>query len=304
MKHLSEKKIFLYAADMLNDKKKRRVADHLTSCDSCQQILDENTLFIRSITAPPLSMPDMELLKSQRNQLISRIRTLNERPRAKQYRPRIVFPYRNLLSTAIGIFILCIGIYTGGQIEKRNQRDKLAFMLGQQQFTSLDIRQNEHKYAQISLTYKDRDEKTLTARLEDQVIQCALAVNLLTESQDNIRLKNIDLIRPNIHNRPVIDALINLANKDTNPGIRFKALELLGPFISDRQVTECFITTYLDDDTNGLRIKALRYLSRSFNTQTRSLLSSWAVSDPVVKALLIDQVPQLAPSINNAATTS
>ena len=84
----------------------------------------------------------------------------------------------------------------------------------------------------------------------------------------DLRLDSLDLLKPQMQDADVRQALCQAARRDPNPSVRLKAVEALRGFELDDQVRQTLLDVLQHDKNPGVRVEAVSALRAFFETQT------------------------------------
>lgn len=269
MHRLREKTLWAWASGELQGRKAGRVEAHVKGCPRCAEAAAGYRQTLEAASSLRPGLPDEAEVRLQRNRLMARIAVPEFRPRrawTPQWRAVAVFA----LGLLVGLLLRGMNIPSGQTLTVTP-----GAMAGAA-FTGLEIGEAEGRPGEITLRYATQEEHAITGRLETQAVQCALALSLLSEPRDNVRLRHIDLLRLSQDSGPVLDALLTLARQDSNPGVRIKAVRLLTPHAGNPQVRETLLAVYMNDAVQGVRILAAQGLAGAHAPTLRDLLKSGA----------------------------
>jgi hypothetical protein len=84
----------------------------------------------------------------------------------------------------------------------------------------------------------------------------------------DLRLDSVELLKPQMQDSDVRQALCQAARRDLNPSVRLKAVEALRGFELDDQVRQTLLDALQHDKNPGVRVEAVSALRAFFESQT------------------------------------
>ncbi|MBI2428460.1 MAG: HEAT repeat domain-containing protein [Ignavibacteriales bacterium] len=105
----------------------------------------------------------------------------------------------------------------------------------------------------------------LKGKVDDPEIQKVLTHALLNESNAGVRLKTVNAISQQTHEKQSSDptiksALITTIKSDQNPGVRREALRVLQQFEFDNEIRDAILHVLVKDVNSGMRVAAINAL--------------------------------------------
>ena len=265
--------IWLSVYDEISDEQQKLLKEHLKDCTECQLDFEEAQQAIKLLNQKVQITPSEKMMKEIRTELHQRLLLMTQ-PKVKKNWLKAVKQIVTLdlppaLRFSAAVVMLLFGIIIGRFFFTPES------MNFQQNFPDLD----NTKIANVRSVYYDPASGNISIQLstfnnltvegspEKPEIQQLLAKTLLLENRPNIRLETVNVLsQTRSFNRQVIEALIQVLEKDENPGIRLKAVKLLSVIPVDSSlrdlITRIFLKVLLKEKNTAIRIQALNGLEK------------------------------------------
>jgi len=265
--------IWLSVYDEISDEQQKLLKEHLKDCTECQLDFEEAQQAIKLLNQKVQITPSEKMMKEIRTELHQRLLLMTQ-PKVKKNWLKAVKQIVTLdlppaLRFSAAVVMLLFGIIIGRFFFTPES------MNFQQNFPDLD----NTKIANVRSVYYDPASGNISIQLstfnnltvegspEKPEIQQLLAKTLLLENRPNIRLETVNVLtHTRSFNRQVIEALIQVLEKDENPGIRLKAVKLLSVIPVDSSlrdlITRIFLKVLLKEKNTAIRIQALNGLEK------------------------------------------
>lgn len=213
-----------YIENLVSEKERIFISEHLASCQSCQQELNEMQQFLDVLAKDTMQQPS-ENLRANFEQLIKEEEQQNT-PKVVKLEP--IFSYKTFLKYAAGIALLIS-----------------AFMLGKQQNANST---NTNQVATKEII-QSQEEKQLLAMLEDD--SASKRIKALDKVQ---QFENTDT--------KIIQALIDRLFFDENTNVRLAAAEALSKFSSLEMVRSSLIKALEAEQNPSIQIELIQILAK------------------------------------------
>ena len=265
--------IWLSVYDEISDEQQNLLKEHLKDCAECQLDFEEAQQTVKLLNQKLQITPSEKMMKEIRTELHQRLLLMTQ-PKVKKNWLKAVKQIVTLdlppaLRFSAAVVMLLFGIIIGRFFFTPES------MNFQQNFPDLD----NTKIANVRSVYYDPASGNISIQLstfnnltvegspEKPEIQQLLAKTLLLENRPNIRLETVNVLtHTRSFNRQVIEALIQVLEKDENPGIRLKAVKLLSVIPVDSSlrdlITRIFLKVLLKEKNTAIRIQALNGLEK------------------------------------------
>jgi len=170
-----------------------------------------------------------------------------------------------------------VGLLLGGILlgrtalapERRGGEGPLAGVPGlpdELQVVDLSVAQFDPATGIVKLSLSAFSRLEVEGRLQDAVVQSALAAALRGDAGPGARLEAAELLGYQTASAEIRRALVYSLLHDENPGVRLKAVEALQELAGDEQVREALRTALRRDVNPGVRVAAIEAL-REFRDQ-------------------------------------
>jgi hypothetical protein len=284
--------LYLSVFDELGEDETHLLAEHVVSCEECQQEREEIVRMLESITASGAGEPSEEMLQSAQRSLRaalwkeSLVHTTRRDPARREplsvlsrwfgagrreldgaVRGGWLGGYRaGLAAAAMVSFGFVIGYLTFDRLhpvspvpQERQVADGPYSGISNIHFLDADAADGE-----VDIIYDQIRPMRLKTRMDDQRLREVLAYALLKGENPGVRLKAINAFETNKSASPPADmkqAFLEALNSDPNAGVRLQALLVLRrlPFDEDIKSTLLFVLSH--DENPGIRIAAMNYLA-------------------------------------------
>ena len=265
--------IWLSVYDEISDEQQNLLKEHLKDCTECQLDFEEAQQAIKLLNQKVQITPSEKMMKEIRTELHQRLLLMTQPKVKKNWLMRmkqiVTLDFNPVLRFSAAVVMLLFGIIIGRFFFTPES------MNFQQNFPDLD----NTKIANVRSVYYDPASGNISIQLstfnnltvkgspEKPEIQQLLAKTLLQENRPNIRLETVNVLsKTRSFNRQVIEALIQVLEKDENPGIRLKAVKLLSIIPVDSSlrdlITRIFLKVLLKEKNTAIRIQALNGLEK------------------------------------------
>lgn len=266
--------IWLYMYDELSDEQKKTLKDHLKDCGECRLDFDEAKQMSKLFDNKIQMKPTKAKLGKSRSELHERLLVLTQ-PKLRnvwinKIKAVLTLEFSPSLRFATAMGMLVVGLILGrflfvdsGEKSLKNLSSQLAaHNIGGVEFIDYDSDKNR-----VSLIVNSMNNFEVEGEIDKPEIQQLLARALTLEERPNIRLKTVSaLSNTRSFEHKILDALIEVLEKDENSGIRLKTIKLLNAIPLDDSfknvLTKVFVRVLLSEKNTAIRIEAINGLSK------------------------------------------
>lgn len=271
--------IWLAIYDELSVTQKKNLEEHIKNCPECQLDYEEAVrtirLFDQKVQLEPTDL-QLETSRAELNQRLLLFTQLHFQKKWWKILWRIIsLDFAPAMRFATAAALLIIGMFFGNIFFSQNGS---SFEFEQKQFSGLaesnisniESIQYNPSTRQVSIKLSTVNDMTIEGDVEKPEIQRILAQALMTEERPNFRLKTVRTLQnTNTLDKKVVYTLMEVIDKEENPGIRLKAVKLLTsipitPAIKEI-LTKVLVRVFLNDSNSAIRIEAFKGLSKIDN---------------------------------------
>ncbi|MBT8379231.1 MAG: zf-HC2 domain-containing protein [Ignavibacteria bacterium] len=278
MKHNEYKQlIHLSLYGELNEDEKKKLKEHLDSCEECRMELEQQKNFLMMVTENQNFKVNNELLKEARAQLRGALRSEQMKGFSLiSFGERVLRFFSSPPKLALGaVAILLIGFIFGGMFfskkdvivqTKKQQFTKTSLLQDNTRITNLQFVDSDLSDGSVEFTFDAVKRVNLSGKVNDPEIQNILTYAMLNEQNPGSRLNSINVMDTYgnlIPDNEIKDALITVVMTDENPGVRMEALKLISKFNYDESFKQAYLFVLLNDSSSALRIASLNALIKA-----------------------------------------
>jgi hypothetical protein len=274
--------LYLSVFDELGADEKRRLDEHVASCEECQREREAIVRMLDKVTASGAGEPSDELLASAQQSLRAALwkesltQAAADRPAERGSIWTRIFGsagggwftgYRPALAAAA---TLCVGFYMGFLVFDREQpaatvpqprqdANEPYTEISNVRFVDANIDDGE-----VDIIYDQVRPMRLQTRVDDQRVQDVLTYAMLNEDNPGVRLKALRAFELAPKAAPPGDmkqAFIEAMTSDPNEGVRLQALQVLRRLPFDDDIKDSLIFVLSNDVNPGIRVAAMNFLA-------------------------------------------
>lgn len=226
MNHISDQ-IFAYLSNDLNEKSKNEFEEHLKACQLCKkEFSDEKILW-----ADLKSLPDQKPSEKLSSDFYKMLRE-EEKPVAgftpKQSLMDFIFPKKPVYQLALTFSVLIMGIFLGYSI-KVGESEKDSIVQLQKEVSSMNKMLTVSLLQQQSATDRLKGVSLCNQTISnpDPEICNALIQTLKFDSNVNVRLAALDVLKDMVNQQSVRKELIESLPKQKSPMLQIALVDLM-----------------------------------------------------------------------------
>jgi len=271
-----QKKLPLYFYRELNAAERAELEAHMLVCAACRRETEAVRATLNFIPRQPDFAPSPELLPAFRNLLSHRLRAT----RPPQMGIRLV-PRHPAFQISLAVLLVLLGFFLGRRQTAPNNNSGNT-LLQQLLAASQPIRFSNGELSPylgqierirmqpetglIEIEYQTVNDVAVRGNLENATIQQLLQQALQEKSSQVVRLHAVKALRglanpPQYISSPIIDALLELLQKEENTGVRLQILGLLKSIPFTEKIKTILVQILLYDQNEALRIEAFKALT-------------------------------------------
>ena len=294
--HIPNRSLLLFLLEDVTPEEKKRIKDHLHGCAICRKSLRTEKHFLhliqtsRRVELSEVSMENvrLRLKQSLREGSSRRVRTsFWDWIRLPVTSTRPVFQLATVLIVFTLGLILGQNIAPGRSSSKALAREAVQLLNSYLPVGNLSILPSDRSPGHVKIQFSAVKQLSLEGSVNDPDIQYILSYALVNESQDNIRLKTVNLLEEFSDDEIIQDALIHALKNDTNPGVRLKAIRILRRLPVSKTIQKILFYAFFKDTNTGIRTEAAQALNMMDDPKVQSILARKADEDEYMKSLLI-----------------
>jgi hypothetical protein len=212
-----------YIDGILSEKEVKIIDQHIKSCISCKNALEETKQLFNAFANEPIAQPTTNLKKSFEEMLANE---KDKQPKVIALQPSKKNSYKSMLQIAASVAILFTGYLIGGYQESQNSQIEIATY------------QTEQKQLKENMLLAMIDNSSPSTRIK--------AVNYTEE-----------LTTPDTK---ILEALIDRMQNDSNSNVRLSAAEALSKFTDSELVKTSLINTLTTEKNPSIQIEVIQIL--------------------------------------------
>jgi len=277
MEHIDKSTLLLLTYDELPQSEKKKVEQHLLSCEQCNAEYEELLKLPQMVKSGLTVDVDEDTLFEARQELLAEIRNMKRKKFSLQkimdsfsLSPKwhVAFAY----SVAAVALIVTVTHFSFLKNVSNGPGSEVQENSGEVQLSNLRFINSNFENGEVELAFDRITPVSLKGKVDDSQIQKILAKSLLDNENPGIRLKTVSAIAAEKNDKSsgvFKGALINAVKYDNNPGVRKEAMTALCRLPFDDQVNAAVVYVLQNDKNSGLRIMAINCLSDK-NEQNQS----------------------------------
>ncbi|OQX89083.1 hypothetical protein B6D60_00190 [candidate division KSB1 bacterium 4484_87] len=287
-----EKWIWLSMYDELTADENKELMQHLQSCEQCRREWENAKQFETKLSEKEPLQVSEEILQQSRDALFHRIR-MAERYGTKplwleKLRRIVTLDLRPQWRLMTALSMLIVGVFLGAKFFQQSPSLDSALLQDISfQAESIDRIENlsfDPQKNQVMVRFRTVQERDVQGRPDDPMIQRLLARTLVSDPRPNLRLRSVNALRETkSYSQQVLDALIEVLEKDDNSGVRLKAIKILNSIPWNEAVqpmlSRVFIKVLLQETNPAVRIEAVNALGKILSKDTINILNKAAEKD-------------------------
>jgi|GEM_PF-3591118 len=262
--------------DELSKREFNELKTHLEACSKCQLEWQAVQQTVKLLNGKVQLQPTSQELEKSRQELHQRLLLLTQ-PRLKidwgyHFKRLLTLDFSPALRLSTAAAMLIIGLLVGRfvfQAQPTGISDGAALSksLAGENFIGVEAIHYNPVNRQVFMDVTMMQRASFSGAPENPEIQQLLAKTLLHEEQPNIRLKTVGALTDSrSFGKRLIEALVEVLEKDENTGIRLKTMKLLNSLPIDETVknllTQVYVNVLLNEKNGAIRIEAINGLSR------------------------------------------
>ncbi len=232
-----------YLDNLLEERQKNTVAQHLKTCEYCTKELEELKTLYTAFANEPMRNPSKGLRDQFFEQL--KLEKLNEnRVIPLTQRNTLV---NNLFKIAASIAVLVGVFFLGKQQQTTSSNNKIASLTNEneafKQTVMLSLMENKSASRRIQgVNYMQESEQL------DEAIVNALAERMLYDENTNVRAAAVEVLASFTNSEHVKDTFIRALKVEKDPGIQITIIQTLGK-IQEKKAAEPMQKLLEEDET-------------------------------------------------------
>ena len=259
--------LFLY--NELSFEEEEAVQSHLGVCAECASVLESERQLHATLDTDGALLP-VGLLNSCREQLTNQLVVERARPaagllaRLRQWTEGFWLAPSRLLRPAGALALIAIGFLGGRFLPKQDEAPRVAFTAAMTEPVSTRVRRVEPTgTGRFQLVLDETRERVVSGSLDDDPF-LKLVISASSDPSDaGLRGDTIEILSSVPPCNETRDALLQAVVADSNDGVRLRALEGLRPMAKQADVRRVLARVLLKDPNAGVRSKAIDMLTES-----------------------------------------
>jgi hypothetical protein len=278
-----ERLLALYAWDELEPERRGAVETHVAGCAGCAAALEHERQLLEVLSAAESEEPSELFLAECRRTLGA---ALNQTEAHVGWFDRLRLAFGRLRISDLATqhpawgaaLLLLLGMAVGRIAPPISNTPNIAPQVnpGSQAYTPADatrgeitgIRRLSGNGIEVSMTAERPVVVQGSASDRDVRLALVRALQAGDSFDPDLRLDSLELLKPQMQDADVRQALCEAARRDRNPSVRLKAVEALRGFELDDQVRQTLLDVLQRDKNPGVRIEAVSALRAFFESQT------------------------------------
>jgi hypothetical protein len=285
--------LVFFVCDEVTDRERKQVEAHLTSCEACSALIEEERELQLVMVAGRQPADELDsagvLLAQCRSELAERLDDLSAPPVEEHWRPFGWLRRSMALRPAwSGVLLVLLGVLLGTQLlpwlQSANPNNAngqtvnvmAAPTLSDDQLSKMAVAginfspSSGSAPGTVQLQLSAEQPMVLFGNVDDSDMRRVLTYVL--ENGDRfdagVRLDCLDALKAGVRDGQVRRALISAARQDQNPAVRMKALESLRDAAADDNVRQVLLEALEHDGNPGVRVEAVNLLVRSLERES------------------------------------
>lgn len=270
--------LILYGYNELEKEDRKEFEQHINSCTSCKNELEELLKFHREIKNNLTDIVDEDTLFESRQELLASIRLLHRKKFSFQdVWEFLTTPTKSSLSfsysVAATLLIFVTAYFLLSKPIEVTTTSNDNYSVGELNVSNLQIINKDDTNGEVEISFEQSVPVRLKGNINDVEIQKVLAKSLLDSDNPGIRLQTVSAIysdKRESTSEVLKNALLNAMMYDNNPGVRKVAMNALCLIPFDTEVRDAMIYVLQNDKNAGLRIQAINCMSEKENLKQLS----------------------------------
>ncbi len=270
-----QSQVSLYLYGELPPNETETAEEHIETCASCAEILEDERRFFATMNARASAEVGHSLLAECRHDLMRRVYRTEPEPVTFWGRLSAWFPaggsglsWRAGLVAASVAVAFFVGRVTSssdpnpfiGRAGPAIQGTNVSFQPGATD-TGIESIALDPQGDRVEIVVEEISRRTITGRRSDPEIHSLLLSTIRSAPNSGVRLDSLDVLTGHVENQEVRRTLLGSMLSDRNPGVRLKALGALRPHMADPEVRNALVEVLRRDDNSGMRVSAIDMLT-------------------------------------------